>query len=91
MRERGEWKACRASLPVAFDTYHRDDQPDAVRAASHDTAPVVLAETEAGFVVLLGPDALDACAGSVDGLITAVERAAGDAGLETPPANATSS
>src|SRR6478735_10675397 len=36
IRERADWKACRASLPVPFDTFHRDDQPEAVRGAIGD-------------------------------------------------------
>ena len=54
VRERGTWKACKAGLPVPFVTFHRDDRPAAVRAASAGVAPVVMAETTAGFRVLLG-------------------------------------
>ena len=39
VREQYEWKACRAGLPVLFDTYHRNDQPDAVAAASGGVVP----------------------------------------------------
>ena len=28
VRQRPEWKTCRAELPVPFDTFHRNDQPD---------------------------------------------------------------
>lgn len=73
-RERADWKACRSGLPVPFDTYHRDDQPEPVRRATGDTAPVVVAETDRGLVRLLGPAELDACDGSVDSLVDAVER-----------------
>jgi hypothetical protein len=31
VREKAEWKRCRAGLPVPFDTFHRDDQPDDIR------------------------------------------------------------
>lgn len=81
IRERSEWKRCRAELPVAFDTYHRDDQPLAVRDAAEGTTPVVLAETAVGYVVLLGPDELERCAGSVDEFAIAVDRALRAAGL----------
>jgi hypothetical protein len=84
VRERAEWRSGRARLPVAFDTYHRNDQPDAVRGATGDTTPIVAAETDTGVVVLLGPDALDTCAGSVNELVAAVERAVDDAGLTWP-------
>jgi len=73
-RERPEWRACRSSLPVPFDTYHRDDQPDSVRAASGDSAPAVVAETGGGTVCLLGPTEVADCRGSIDALVEAVEQ-----------------
>ena len=44
IRRRPEWTACTDGLPVPFDTYHRNDQPDAVRAAAGGAAPVVVAD-----------------------------------------------
>ena len=85
-RRRPEWDACRAGLPVPFDTYHRDDQPDAVRDAAAGGFPVVVGETAVGTaIVLLGPDALDACAGSGEHLVAAIELAARHAGLAWRP------
>ena len=81
VRERPEWKTCRAGLPVPFDTYHRNDQPDTVRIAADGHAPVVVAETNSGSVVLLTPAELHACGGSIDLLVDAIERAAERAGL----------
>jgi hypothetical protein len=75
VRERTEWKTCQAGLPVPFDTHHRDDQPDAVRAAAQGVAPVVIAETGAGLVLLLSPADLAACAGSADRLVESIEQA----------------
>lgn len=86
VRERAEWKACRAAMPVPFDTYHRDDQPDGVRAAYSRGLPVVLAETDRGFVELLGPDELAACAASVDRLSEAIDAAADQRALTWPAA-----
>ena len=76
VRVRPEWTACRAGLPIPFDTYHLDDQPDAVRAAAGGRAPVVVAQTATGHVVLLTRDQIEACHGSVDGLMRAIEQAA---------------
>ncbi len=84
VRERSDWQACRAGLPVAFDTYHRDDQPAAVRAATTGTAPVVVADTDHGLVVLLGPDELAACAAAPDQLAAALTTAAERRGLDWP-------
>ena len=82
VRERPEWRTCTTGLPVPFDTYHRDDQPDAVRIAAAGQAPVVVAETAAGHLLLLTPDDLTACDGSTDRLITAIEQRAAHLDLE---------
>lgn len=84
VRERSEWKACRAGLPVPFDTFHRDDQPADVRTAARGQAPVVVAETDAGLVVLLGATELDGCGGSTDRLVGAIEQAVQRLGLAWP-------
>ena len=83
-REREEWTQCRAGLPVPFDTFHRDDQPDVVRAAAGGAAPVVVAETDRGVTGMLGAAQLDACQGSIEALVTAVEDAVAAAGLTWP-------
>lgn len=84
-RQREEWRRCRDGLSVAFDTFHRDDQPDAVRTRVDAVVPCVVAETDNGIVGLLGPVELDACAGSVDLLLAAVEAAMAAASLTWPP------
>jgi hypothetical protein len=81
VRQRPEWKARQADLPVPFDTYHRDDQPDAIRSAAAGRAPVVVAETDAGHVVLLTRADLETCDGSIDLLVEAIERSAELLGL----------
>ncbi len=74
--ERADWRACRATLPLPFVTFHLNDQPAAVRAALQGTAPAVVAEVDDGtVVVLLGPTELEACAASPTRLIEAIERA----------------
>ena len=84
VRERAEWKAFRASLPVPFDTYHLDDQPDALREVHQGRAPVVIAESDLGFVVLVGSEELSSCAASVDRLAAVIEAAVSRAGLDWP-------
>lgn len=81
IRQRPEWASCRAGLPVPFDTFHRNDQPDTIRAAAEAQAPVVVAETDRGHVLLLSPADLDACGGSIDQLVAAIDHAAAGAGL----------
>ena len=86
VRTKPEWKACVAGLPVPFDTFHRDDQPPAVRATLAGVYPAVVAETDDGHVLLLGPAELDACGGSIDALVQGVSDAAASHGLEWNPA-----
>ena len=81
VRPREEWKHYVAGLPVPFETFHRDDQPAEVRAAADDQSPCVVAETAGGLVLLLHPDDLEACSGSVSALGHAVTGAAEQAGL----------
>jgi hypothetical protein len=81
VRQKPEWRDCVATFPVPFDTFHRDDQPDDVRAATGDRTPVVVAETAMGLVVLLSGVALDACAGSIEAFSAALERSVTEHGL----------
>jgi hypothetical protein len=83
-RERTAWQACRTGLPIPFDTFHRDDQPADIRAALGGVVPAVAAETTAGVVMLIGPDELDACAGSTDRLIEMIEDRVHQADIQWP-------
>ena len=74
LRERPGWQACRDGLPVPFETFHRNDQPDDVRALLAGTAPAVVADTGGGLVLLLGPADLEACGSSPEALVAALER-----------------
>jgi hypothetical protein len=80
-RERDDWRLCRAGLPVPFATFHRDDQPAAIRELLGTNLPAVVAVTETAHVLLIGPDALDACHGSPEVLVDALTTAAASAGL----------
>ena len=84
VRQRPEWKTCQAGLPVPFDTFHRDDQPDTIRTAADGRAPVVIAETDNGNVLLLSAADLEACDGSIDRLVEAIERSVLSLGLTWP-------
>jgi hypothetical protein len=67
---------------VPFATFHRDDQPEAVRTAVGGRVPVVVAELQRGDVVeLLGPDELEGCGGEPEVMVDAIERAAAAAGF----------
>jgi hypothetical protein len=83
VRPKPEWEAYRARLQLPFDTYHRDDQPEALRNINRPP-PIVAAETDTGFVVLLGPDELEACDGALDAFVEALTRALARASLTRP-------
>ena len=85
VRERPEWRATRDRLRAPFVTFHRDDQPPSVRAATAGDLPAVLAETTSGALVrLAGPDELHTCAGSPAALSQLVESRVAAGGLEWP-------
>ncbi len=76
------WTRCREGLPIPFDTFHRDDQPDEIRRATGDQAPSVLAETAEGLVVLLDGPGIESANGEPQRLMLAIEGAARAAGLD---------
>ncbi len=89
VRERSDWKACRAGLPVPFDTFHRNDQPDDVRAAARGPAPAVVAETtDQGLIALLDGNDLEACGASPERLIATIEAAIEAHGIDWPAGDA---
>ena len=81
VRQRPEWKARQAGLRVPFETFHRNDRPDPIRAVAGGQTPVIVAETDAGHVKLLGPADLETCDGSIDLLVEGIERAVERLGL----------
>jgi hypothetical protein len=71
---------------VPFDTFHLDDQPDDVRAASSGATPSVLARLADGSLsVLVGPEELERCSGRPNELAGAIHRAVDGAGWVLGP------
>lgn len=81
---KGEWRRCREDLPVPFDTFHRDDQPEAVRGATGDRAPVVVAETTDGLLVLLDGEAIASAEGDPARLLAIIDTRAAELSLDWP-------
>jgi hypothetical protein len=85
VRERAEWRATRDRLRVPFVTFHRDDQPPDVRAATAGELPAVLARTSSGtFVRVAGPDEVRACDGSPAALAALVDSVVSARDLDRP-------
>jgi hypothetical protein len=61
---------------VDLVTVHRDDAAPQVVEALNGIFPGVVAVTERGAVVLLGPEALEECSGSPEALIAAISAVA---------------
>jgi hypothetical protein len=66
--ERGEWKSCRDEIGVPVDYVHRDELDGDLAAAVGDDLPCVVAEAEGRLTVLLRPQVIERCRGSVDDL-----------------------
>ncbi|NJL27837.1 MAG: hypothetical protein HC897_08025 [Thermoanaerobaculia bacterium] len=64
--EKGEWRECREELGLPVDYLHRDELGSELRNVVGEQLPCVLAQTDSGTVLLLGPDVLERCRGSVD-------------------------
>ncbi|MDA2958065.1 MAG: hypothetical protein O3B66_07515 [Actinomycetota bacterium] len=82
--EKNEWRSCRDGLPVPFDTYHRDDQPPEIRVISENRAPVVVAETTTGHIVLLDGQRIEEADGDPHQLVELIERAVNERSLLWP-------
>jgi hypothetical protein len=81
VRERADWKECKSSLNVPFETFHRDDAPREILQLPGLQLPAVLAQTEVGYVPLLDPSELSQCNGSPESMVEAISRSAEVNGL----------
>jgi hypothetical protein len=64
-----QWRDCAAALPVPFATYHRNDQPDDLRACIGDRLPAVVARTDDGVRMFVTPTELETCHGDPQALL----------------------
>ncbi|HEX9943971.1 MAG TPA: hypothetical protein VGG03_18315 [Thermoanaerobaculia bacterium] len=63
--EKSEWRDCKEELGVPIDYVHRDEVSTDLQRVIGDHLPCVVAQTGGDLVLLLGPDVLDRCKGSV--------------------------
>ena len=75
VREKAQWRTERERLPVPFTAVHLDERSPAEAAASEGRTPCVLAHTDDGVEVLLGPPELTACDKDPAALVAAIETA----------------
>ncbi|MCH9647079.1 MAG: hypothetical protein K0U98_02505 [Deltaproteobacteria bacterium] len=63
--EKEEWRNCREEIGVPVEIFHRDEIDSRLGKVVRDQLPVVVAETVGDLVVLLTPEVLERCKGSV--------------------------
>lgn len=63
--EKSEWRHCKEELGVEVEYVHRDEIDDELRAVVGGNLPCILARSGERATVLLGPDVLRRCQGSV--------------------------
>jgi hypothetical protein len=83
--ERSEWRECKEEIGVPVDYVHRDEVSAELRAVVGDQLPCIVAQTGNDLVLLLAPDVLDRCQGSVADLKGRLSYFAAINRLEMPP------
>lgn len=63
--EKQSWRHCKDELGVPVDYRHRDELDDSIAEIVADRLPCVLARSRSRTQLLMGPEVLDRCAGSI--------------------------
>lgn len=63
--ERSEWRDCKEELGVPIDYVHRDELTPQLKALVGDALPCIVAQTRSGPILLVRPEVLERCRGSV--------------------------
>jgi hypothetical protein len=63
--EKSEWRECREEIGVPVDYVHRDEISGELRGVVGDQLPCIVAQTGTDLILLLAPDVLERCQGSV--------------------------
>ena len=63
--EKEDWRDCKDELGVPVDYVHRDEVTARLSENIGERRPAVVAEAGGNYTVLLGPEVLDRCRGSV--------------------------
>lgn len=82
--EKSEWKDCREELGVHIDYVHRDELTGELARVVAGRLPCVVAEADGELLMLLPPDVLDRCRGSVADMRGRLQVLASMNGLELP-------
>lgn len=63
--EKSDWRHCKEEIGVPVDYVHRNEVTPEIRRVAGDHLPTILAQAGEELVVLLPPDVLERCKGSV--------------------------
>jgi hypothetical protein len=63
--EKSEWRDCKEEIGVPVDYVHKDEVTPALGGVVREKLPCIVAEAGGELTLLLGPDVLDRCQGSV--------------------------
>jgi len=83
--EKSEWRECKEEIGVPVDYVHRDEISGELRSVVGDQLPCIVAQAGSDLVLLLAPDVLDRCQGSVADLKGRLIYFASVNRLELPP------
>ena len=86
--ERSEWKSCKEEIGVPVDYVHRDEMSDRLAGVVAGRLPAVVAAVGEELVLVLAPEVLARCQGSVSDLKGRLATHAAMKGLELPLAPA---
>jgi hypothetical protein len=81
-RMKTQWRECRQRLPVELETVHLDQRSDDLVTATDGRTPCIVGLVDHEWVLLVGPDDLEACHGDGDALIDAITAAMVRQGLD---------
>jgi hypothetical protein len=83
--EKSEWRDCKEEIGLPVDYVHRDELSGELRSVVGDKLPCVVAATGNDLILLLAPDVLERCQGSVADLKGRLNYFASIHRLEMPP------
>ncbi|HXO20553.1 MAG TPA: hypothetical protein VOA87_11600 [Thermoanaerobaculia bacterium] len=66
--EKSEWKECKEEIGVPVDYVHSDEIDARLGRVVGESLPCIVAEAQGELILLLNPDALERCRGSVSDL-----------------------
>ena len=86
--EKSDWQTCRESLGMPVEYVHRNELTAGLRTIVGEQLPCVVAQSGGDLVLLLEPDVIQRCKGSVADLRGRIRMHAAMRGLELPKADA---